>query len=117
MPKELPTYFREYLDERFAHVVSKIIETGKDINCIADEIKKLNGSVLDLHLRVNKIDYSANQNLRLYVPQFREVRKKVNHHQRYIICLLVAILLLGLLFLKETNNPVLAFVISLFSGL
>ena len=45
MTKQLPAYFKEYLDERFSHVVSKIKEVKTDVSDLGDEMKKMNGSV------------------------------------------------------------------------
>ena len=42
---KLPAYYKEYLDERFNHVVERIDGVCSEANGIKKELKRMNGSI------------------------------------------------------------------------
>jgi len=104
--KGLPPYFREYLDERFAHVLEKIegnkSTVSKQYSTITKELKRLNGDVADI--KMYKMNAEALQ--RAYIPRFEKMETVYERVKSLWWKALLAILIAMLIWIKESRTAV-----------
>lgn len=101
--KQLPAYFREYLDERFNHVLEKIIQGNNHINSdileLKDQVRSLNNNMSVLKHSVKKNDIKVRNDQK----KIEENRKKITIGERCILSILIFMFIFGVIFLKDMD--------------
>ena len=105
MTKQLPGYFKNYLDEKFAHTDDKINVVDAKVNGVQKELESVNGCVQELI----KQEVKSDQLRKTLIPDYQKTKKKVS-------LLIVSVIILTVLFILfvEESRVILS---TVFSGL
>ena len=105
MTKQLPAYFEEYLDEKFNRVLGRL-------DSLVSEFKRMNGTLASVKVVANKNRIIGKDNS----AKIKKVCEDVKNNRWYVFLAFVCIMVLGIVFLKESEFSVLK-IISLIPGL
>jgi hypothetical protein len=110
--KKLPPYFKEYLDEKFSHVVGEVTSVKAETVKINAHLTVLNGTVADLVQTKNKNQHIQKEKL----AEFEKVKKKVSSNRNKIRYIVFAMILGSLVWVKESRDLFLSLIMQFIGG-
>jgi hypothetical protein len=115
--RKLPAYFREYLDERFMHVIGKIGDVEEEVIFVKNELKRMNASVSKVKNGLNKVRVKSNHLSSKYIPDYKKTKKMADRNRKIILLGGFALVLVLALTVKESGGEIIKAIWSALAGL
>ena len=115
-PKTLPPYFKDYLDERFNHVIENIEGVKTEVVEVKVEVKRINGTLIETASCLTEQTKRNKMMTDLYIPQFKTTQAEVGKINTKFIRIVFIMFALGIFWIKESRDFIVNMLIGLISG-
>ena len=113
MSKQLPAYFKDYLDEKFEHTNDKINGLTEEVSGVKEELKKINGDIVSMKEEQARVVMTQ----KIKQPLLDKTVRGVKENRRRIWYIGVFIVLGSFIWIKESRDLLLSVISQLFLGM
>ena len=110
--KKLPSYFKEYLDERFDHVIHKINDVNEKVTRMDKHLDKMNGDMVGVKKESIKNSLMREQK----IEEIKELKKMTKVNTRTIRLMIFAFVVGSFVWIKESRDFVISVLLQAVGG-